>query len=404
VFIGANLVRESRLIVTAADADFGSTEERLIEPVFDEYQLAFLKEGFDEDTVEDLAKQGKIYKYWDIGGNFEKSIHSEVTVKQISGYVPKYSAQDEMDERILARLKSDGDKQTLFKQIKSEDPKTLNDIASMALNPGENGSGFKGLEALGVLKADVDNLGLLMACGLKRERFTLSRLATISRQLNNYFTVFLPNFLKTEEKYRDVYTVFAGGDDLFLIGPWNRIIDLSYELHKSFSAYVCHNPAIHLSAGISLHKPHTPIDTLAETAEAALELSKSKGRNRLTLFGETAAWEMAEELLAVRRTFENWLDKGWISRALFYRFNEFIRMAAREKQLLDRSEISLNELACTKWRSMLVYAAERNVAKNIKGDERSKVDGTVTQTITGWLDKYEGKLKIPVWSIIYNRR
>jgi len=38
-------------------------------------------------------------------------------------------------------------------------------------------------------KADVDHLGLLLACGLKDERFTVSRLATLSRQLNSYFVV-----------------------------------------------------------------------------------------------------------------------------------------------------------------------------------------------------------------------
>ncbi len=404
VFIGANLVRESRMVVTAADTDIGGKEERLIEPIFDKYQLTFLKEGLEGDPVEELVKQGRIYKYWDLGGDFEKSIHSDVTVKPISGYVPRYGAQDEMDERIFTRLKSDEDKQTLSRQIKSGDPKTLNDIAGMALNPEKSGNGFKGVEALGVLKADVDNLGLLLGCGLKQERFTLSRLATISRQLNNYFTVYLPDFLKTEKDFQDVYTVFAGGDDLFLIGPWNRIIDLAREIQKSFSAYVCHNPQIHLSAGISLHKPHSPIDTMAVAADSALEVSKSKGRNRLTLFSETAEWEAVAELVSVRHTFEDWLDKGWISNVLFYRFNEFIRMAAREKQVLERTEISLNELACTKWRSMLVYATERNVANNIKGDERKKVVGTVTQTITGWLDEYEGKLKIPVWSIMYNRR
>ena len=37
----------------------------------------------------------------------------------------------------------------------------------MALNPSRDSNGYEGMAALGVLKADVDHLGLLMACGLK---------------------------------------------------------------------------------------------------------------------------------------------------------------------------------------------------------------------------------------------
>lgn len=37
--------------------------------------------------------------------------------------------------------------------------------------------------------------------------------------MNFFFVVYLPHLLKTHPDFRDVYTVFAGGDDLFLIGP-----------------------------------------------------------------------------------------------------------------------------------------------------------------------------------------
>ena len=34
--------------------------------------------------------------------------------------------------------------------------------------------------------------------------------------------------LKNSEEFKDIYTVFAGGDDLFLIGPWNKIVDFAF--------------------------------------------------------------------------------------------------------------------------------------------------------------------------------
>jgi len=110
------------------------------------------------------------------------------------------------------------------------------------------------------------------------------------------------------------------------------------------------------------------------------------------------------EMTAIREKMENWLDKGWISHSFFYRLNEFIRMAAYEKQLSGEPKIRLSDMACTKWRALLVYSAERNIAKKVKGDQHKEIVQEVAQTLTGWLEVYGNKLKIPVWSILYDRR
>jgi len=135
---------------------------------------------------------------------------------------------------------------------------------------------------------------------------------------------------------------------------------------KSFSRYVCANPGITFSAGISFHKPQTPIDTMATETEEALEQSKEMGRDRLTVFPRRWNGRMWKRFF--RSAYHRgWLDHGWVSDALFYRFNEFIRMAAREQQVVKNNEVSIEDMACTKWRALLVYTAERNVAKSIKG-------------------------------------
>ncbi|MDD5207598.1 MAG: type III-A CRISPR-associated protein Cas10/Csm1, partial [Desulfobacterales bacterium] len=109
-------------------------------------------------------------------------------------------------------------------------------------------------------------------------------------------------------------------------------------------------------------------------------------------------------LFSVRSTVGEWLDRGWVSSALFYRFNEFIKMAAREKQVLRNKEVSIDDMACTKWRALLVYTIERNVAKNIKGEERKSIVTEVTAKLTKWLEEYQGKMRIPLWEMAYNRR
>jgi len=135
---------------------------------------------------------------------------------------------------------------------------------------------------------------------------SISRIAVISRQLAAFFTDMIdqscknvfhdwqqddennwPNKLKISNIF---YLIFSGGDDLVIVGPWDRIIDLAKEIRENFKAYTCYNPNITLSAGIYICKPKFPITVAVEKAEEALEQAKSKGRNRITVMGETAVW------------------------------------------------------------------------------------------------------------------
>jgi hypothetical protein len=286
VFLGTNLVKKNRLAVTTTFADVHDPDNCLREPLFGRYQVLFA-EGF----LNILAKEGSLIKLWDISPP-EDSLATPVTRKFINGYIPECREADLHDDRL----------KDLEEKPEVGAPKTLGQLAALALSHTDTPGKFQGLEALGILKADVDNLGLLMTCGLPEQKFTLSRLATLSRQLHFFFCLYLPRLLATRTEFQDTYTVFAGGDDLFLLGPWNRIIPLAREIRERFADFVAGNPQIHLSAGISLKKAHTPMEQLASSAEGALKQSKNAGRNRLTLFGETVPWEKVGELRDIKDT------------------------------------------------------------------------------------------------------
>jgi len=408
IFLGTNLVNiarrdkasekdEKRIAITTHDADIKG--EKLLEPVFGEYQVFF-----PDGKLNEMARSGRLLKYWDISINREGTVSKSVTAKFINGYVPAYRKEDFSDDRILESKKSEKKREDLIDQMKKDVVKIFEHISSKALNPKENGGGYCGIEALGILKADVDQLGLLMSCGLKPEQFTISRLATMSRQLNFYFAVYLPHLLKTDERFMDIYTVFAGGDDLFLIGPWNRIIKLVGFLRESFADYVCHNKEIHFSAGISLHKPHTPLDKLSGAAEAAIEKSKNKGRNRITLFSETVDWNEFARLMKIKDTLQLWRNKEQITNSMIYRLNDFIRMSESEKQLLEGGgDICLEDMECLKWHALFSYTAERNVGKGLKGKEKDEMVRQFSKA-AAWLGEYGSKLKIALWDVIYNYR
>lgn len=396
IFLGANVVKKSRLAVTTKETVTEGRETGLLEPLFGEYQVSFPAGGLNE-----LAASGKLLKHWDLIG-----AGTGVAIKYINGYVPVYGPEDQNDERILAGGKGDDRNLDPIDQFTPGEPKTLNHIAAKARNPSGTLGKFVGIEALGILKADVDYLGILMSCGLKPERFTLSRLATLSRELNWFFALYLPDLLRTDLRFHDVYTVFAGGDDLFLIGPWNRIMELALVLRERFSEYVCHNSDVHFSAGIALVKPMTPIDMMAERGAQALQASK-KNRNSLTLFSQTVPWSEVESLVTIKDALERWLKAGWINQAMLHRMNGMIQMAGEERRVIKQREISLDDLACTRWRFLLAYTCGRNVAKDIKNDlgkSRQKAIEEVKGQMSMWLSQYGEKLTIPLWTILYNNR
>jgi CRISPR-associated protein Csm1 len=319
--------------------------------------------------------------------------------------VPAYENDDLHDDRYFAGRKSEKKKLEMIDQIKADKdeviPKTFAHIAIKALNFTDKPDRFKGIEALGILKADVDNLGLLFACGMRKERLTLSRLATMSRQMNNYFSIFLPYKLKTDERFKNIYTVFAGGDDLFLIGAWNRIIDFAGFLNDSFKEYACRNEQITISAGVTLHKPNDPVLTLAETSEHALMSSKSNNKDSITIFGTTAKWTDLVELERIQNTIQSWLDSEMINNAMIFRLNELIEMRKQEEEIIKIGSVYLEDMECLKWRSRLKYAIVRNIGRKFD-DKQKTIDDAMK--VADWLETYKGALKIPLWQIIYNRR
>ncbi len=401
VYLGANLVKKDRVLVMLDDSAEAEAGNRLFEPILGKYQMSFVAGGSRSDLV---SRNGKLCKVWDISFDLEHPETATGTARFLNGYVPVFSEEDRNDQRLLSGRGSEARQRELIQQINLGDPKTLGHIANKALNYAVEGSALSGVEALGILKADVDHLGLLMACGLPEEMFNVSRLSTLSRQLHLYFSLHLPHLLRSDDRFADVYTVFAGGDDLFVVGPWNRMRDLATVLRDSFARYVCQNPSVHFSAGIVFVKAHTPIDRMAASAEMALLQSKDLGRNRVTVFGETGTWTELEELDHVRETLDQWLRDDWIDSAMLYRLNELLEMAAREGKLAHQSEIKVSDMECTKWRAYLAYSVERNVGKAMKAEKRTEVIRRVQNSSAEWLTKYGGRLKIPLWEVLYNRR
>ncbi len=186
----------------------------------------------------------------------------------------------------------------------------------------------EGAPYLAYFKADVDNLGFIFSKGLasggknQPDRTSMSRIATLSRSLEYFFSGYLANFLK--EHFPFTYTVYSGGDDLLLVGPWDRMLDLAAELRSAFRQYTCGNKSWGISAGITFSRPSTPISHCLTEANRYLEMSKSKpGKDSVTAFSLTMQWKELDSLLEQGKMLTEWLADGTVNSSKIYRLMEY---------------------------------------------------------------------------------
>lgn len=212
-----------------------------------------------------------------------------------------------------------------------------------------------GTGKLAVLKLDIDNLGKIF-----KKLGTEDANRRLSEQINSFFsrefkkilgesfisfsriksdgksvkekdtclldnkTHFLEKFKLQEEKFsyrENIYTVYAGGDDCFVLGAWDAVVNFAATLHEKFDQFqrsylkgqsFLKNP-ITLSAALLLIDPHFPVVRIAELADDALTSAKQAGYNSTKLdaadnpmkscihfMGHTFSWESFKEITEVK--------------------------------------------------------------------------------------------------------
>jgi len=180
----------------------------------------------------------------------------------------------------------------------------------------------EGRPLLGYLKADADNLGQIFIKGLG-ENNTISRIATLSRMLDVFFSGYVQELM--EEKYNELYTVYSGGDDVLIIGPWNKVINFAEDLNKEFNRFCSGNKNFTISAGVELVKHNYPVFKAVEMADDALDTSKDLGRDRVTIFGHAITWEALPVVVKEAAKLKQWLNnkdlsKGFVYNLLYYAY------------------------------------------------------------------------------------
>jgi CRISPR-associated protein Csm1 len=111
-----------------------------------------------------------------------------------------------------------------------------------------------GSALLGVLKADVDSLGAALDA-INQTATDLHPYRLLSDALDKFFAADLQRDIRGDARWQSIYTVFAGGDDLLLVGPWDVMFDFAGHLRQRFASgpHVRWSPtSLTLSAGLAL--------------------------------------------------------------------------------------------------------------------------------------------------------
>lgn len=295
--------------------------------------------------------------------------------RAINSYVPIFDAQDKI---VADRYPANE------RKFDTGDIKTFNHLACENKVLNEHGK-WQGIEGLGILKGDVDNLGSIFQHGQDKPNF--AKMAALSRQMNAFFAIYLPALCQQKDQdgkqpFKNVYTVFAGGDDFFLIGPWYDLMRLANKMQEAFHKYCAENKELHFSAGLMLTKAGVPISYLAKQAEESLEKAKyglgieesvnaalAKNnttneetnkplppKNHIHCLGETLAWHEFKHILQACKDLNDWQKDYKLSTGFLYALLQWSDMAAGERQ----------QPAQAMWRSQVSYRVFRHLEAQSK--------------------------------------
>ena len=187
----------------------------------------------------------------------------------------------------------------------------------------------EGIKRIGVLRADVDNLGQAFVSGFDKKYTSLSRTATFSRKMSLFFKLHINDILRNgtynfdgicgEPRERNVAIIYSGGDDVFLIGAWDDVVCAAIDINESLKRFT--QGTLKISAGIGIYPEKYPAAALALQTGELEDTAKSEkdgGKNAIAIFDKKTfyKWEtfvdsvLGEKFRLIKKYFDGNEDKG----------------------------------------------------------------------------------------------
>jgi len=174
--------------------------------------------------------------------------------------------------------------------------------------PSESGSGrataatlagrAEGLPAWGMLRGDVDNLGIRL-----RRAQSIEEHVQLSVMYKNFFAGELEVLCSLPEFWRKVNILYCGGDDFAVYGAWDALIRLARELRRLFHRFSDENlkdfpgpdgKTLTMALAVASH-PEASFTALYQQAGEQLEAAKNADKDCFSLLGRTLEWKQVGE-------------------------------------------------------------------------------------------------------------
>lgn len=247
----------------------------------------------------------------------------------------------------------------------------------------------KNSSGLMALKADVDRLGDTF-----RDFYMTSfkKFNRLSRELDFFFSNYVPYWVENSD-YKNLYIIFAGGDDLFLIGEYKEIVKFAKELREKFYKFALQKAT--LSMGLVMFKHSTPINFISNLADEA------ESRAKEVKFKNNLQTRDGIDIFTIPMKFDefNDIDKQWeeINNELINKEVDTTTFYYRLIELTQMKE-NLNEkfnVVDSMWKSKISYIYKRNL---------TKMDEKIYHKLVNLIDEYGKKLQPFIFLTIYKNR
>lgn len=235
----------------------------------------------------------------------------------------------------------------------------------------------RGAPYLGWLKMDADSLGAAIADRLASAK-DLGELARFSNELDDFFAIELTALLE-QPKWASTYTVFAGGDDLLLVGPWDRMLDLAGEVQRRF-ANRFGDAGLTISGGLAVVRYRYPTRRAAAQVEALLERAKAEPaagatapKDQFAALGQVWKWKEHAAITRAATRLADWVASGRMERGWLHTMLRFV--------LLHRGDASEEEPGD---RALAIPRLTYHVARNFPRPDDADAD---RRAIRRWADR-----------------
>lgn len=241
---------------------------------------------------------------------------------------------------------------------------------------------------LGVLRMDIDSLGAIFRFGLKEndeteKKHTPSRIAYLSRELNLFFTWYINELAKKHQ----IYIAYSGGDDVFVVGSWYRILCFAKDIREDFKRFSSKNDYLSISGGIVFTKPNFPISQSAKLAGEQESIAKKTEnpfeKDRIGIFDISFTWEdfehymkRAEEILKIMNKAENESRSEIIPRSFIHSL-----LNLTKKSFTRDGKINVKEFIKSRNKILYQFARRGVTNKVIENDNKENGKETLNQVL-----------------------